>query len=111
MYPILGFGSGGNTLNIQSVTEPNEDFENVLNSQNTNLESSYFIINAAINGDFFIGNNQSGLAIGWSVGYMFSLPKSHWEHQGNPVNNIETFQTDGLYFRIKLGGGTITKSK
>lgn len=111
LYPILGIGSGGNTLKIQSVTEPNDDFEEILSSNNTTLKSSYFMINAAINGDFFIGKGRSGLAIGWSLGYFFSLPKSHWEHQNNPVNNIETFQTDGFYFRIKIGGGSIVKSK
>jgi len=114
IYPILGFGGGGMSLEILRRDSPT--FDEVLDNpgRNTELSTGGFLLNVALGADYLLvlGKDEKGLGgivVGIRVGYTYSPIKGDWDLDGNDISGGPKVGITGPYIRLMFGGGGISK--
>lgn len=110
IYPILGIGGGGFSLNITDRSAPN--FDDILSApaRSSHLSSASFLLSISVGADYLLNFEQrpdrtGGLILGLRVGYIFAPVTGNWS-----IDNIEVFGgpktgMNGLFFHFMIGGG------
>jgi hypothetical protein len=110
IYPLLGIGLGGITLDIAEDTP--QDFMDLLNNPDSGTEISQggFLLDFSINATYLIDMadlpfEREGLIIGLQGGYVLDPTDNTWYMNGNEVSNGPVMNMSGPYLRLLVGGG------
>jgi hypothetical protein len=110
IYPILGIGGGGYSLNITDRSSPK--FDEILDTpgRSSHLSSASFLLSLSLGADYMLNfekrpERKGGLIFGLRVGYIFAPVTSNWN-----IDNIEVFGgpktgIEGLFLHFMIGGG------
>jgi len=110
VYPQVGVGAGGFTVDIGSTGEATE-FDEVLDDPNRRAELSRgsLLVSLALNATyelFSAPDEAGGLRIGVQAGYLFAPFSSEWQLDNNPLDDgPDTTGFDGPFVRLLIGGG------
>lgn len=111
VYPLLGLGGGGTTLEIvEKETIPS--FDDVLNNfkRSAELSTGGFLLNLAVGTDYLLKlgkdeKGEGGLVFGLRIGYTFAPIKGGWEMDGIDISGGPEIGITGPYIRLMIGGG------
>lgn len=110
VYPQVGVGAGGFTVDIGSAGEATE-FDEVLDDPNRRAELSRgsLLVSLALNATyelFSAPDEAGGLRIGVQAGYLFAPFSGEWQLDDNPLDDgPDTTGFDGPFIRLLIGGG------
>ncbi|MCX7880372.1 MAG: hypothetical protein N2517_06900 [Ignavibacteria bacterium] len=113
LYPLLGIGGGGMSLEIQDMN-PKSNFEELIKNPRTGTELSMgaFMLNFALGFDYLLkldkANEKSGVGsfiIGIRLGYTLSAIKSNWVVYEKKISNFPKTSLDGFSIRLHIGAG------
>jgi hypothetical protein len=113
LYPIVGVGGGGYTMNVNSKNV-NSNFQDQLNTPNggATLQGGGLMINSQLCYQyFFVGHEKEGLFLGLKAGYRYCPTTWKMSVNGSHVNNAPGLNMNGAYVSIILGGGSLTNCK
>lgn len=124
VYPILGIGGGGMSLEIIERSAPT--FDDVLAdpARSSRLTSGTFLVSAALGADLRLGGadrrtrrdrrrhddddddgHRGGLLVGIRAGWLWAPGDTDWELDTlNDVSNGPAAGPEGLYVRVSIGG-------
>jgi hypothetical protein len=119
VYPLVGIGGGGMSLEIVERTAPT--FDDVLAdpARSTRLASGTFLLSAAVGADLRLGGgdrdrrhrdrdddgDRGGLFVGVRAGWLWAPGDTSWELDGlNDVAGGPAAGPEGFYVRVSLGG-------
>ena len=116
IFPIIGIGGGGITLDITNRNALT--FDEILDEPGrmSKLSAGGFLMNFSIGADYIIdmGNNDNesngGLAVGIIAGYTFAPMKGQWQMNQVTVSGGPEVGVDGFYIRLMIGGGGMKKT-
>lgn len=110
IFPMLGIGGGGVTMDI--VETGSVGFDDVLSApkRNVSLEKAAFLLNFSLNAEYFIAfeenkDGMGGLLLGVQMGYTFAPYTSDWKIDEYDVTGGPDFKFNGPYVRVMFGGG------
>jgi hypothetical protein len=110
VYPLLGLGGGGVSLNI-TQTEIGS-FDDILENpdRSSRLTTWGFLINLGLGIDYLavLGDNEQGeggIVIGMRTGYIFSPFDGDWNFEGETLPGGPDLGLTGAYLRLTIGGG------
>jgi hypothetical protein len=111
VYPLLGLGGGGMSLNIvERGTSPS--FDEVLDDPKRDVELSTggFLLNLALGTDYLLKlggdeKEESCFIFGLRTGYIFAPIKGNWEMDGVDISGGPDVGITGPYIRLMIGGG------
>lgn len=114
VYPLLGLGGGGMSLNIMEKGAPS--FDEILDDprRSTEISTGGFLLNVALGTDYLLklggdGKEEGGLVFGLRVGYTFTPIKSEWEMDATDISGGPEIGITGPYIHLMIGGGGISK--
>lgn len=106
IYPALGIGGYGSTINIK---ESGSNFDNILDGSKKNISLSHggMLLQGTLGFDYLIDLNKTdsvsrGILIGLRLGYIFSPSQNVW----NDDLTGPDFALKGPYAKVVIGGGT-----
>jgi hypothetical protein len=110
VYPMLGIGGGAMSLKIVERDAPT--FGEVLADpeRSSSLDTGMFLMDVGLGANYRIVMGErddgiGGMLLGVSVGYTFAPGDSSWNLDGiNSVAGGPTFQIEGPYVRLSIGG-------
>ena len=110
LYPLLGIGGGGVGLKIVERDAPT--FGEVLSDpeRSSSLDTGMFLLDVSLSANYRIAvgereNGVGGFLLGVQAGYTFAPGQSSWKLDGlNSVAGGPTFQIEGPYVRLSIGG-------
>ncbi len=114
VYPLVGFGGAGLSLNISQRQIPT--FDEVLDSLKGHVELSTgsFLLHFAIGVDYLLSfgkqeDSRGGLLIGLRIGATFTPVAGDWKFDEIKVANGPSVGINGVYLRLMFGGGGISR--
>lgn len=112
LYPVLGIGGGGMTVNMKEKDLQTTSFGDILNNsgRETNLENGGFMLNFSVLANYMIlGEKEEtysgGFVLGIKAGYILSLDGNNWYQNNEKLNQTPDSGISGPYIAIVLGGG------
>ena len=110
LYPFLGIGGGGYTLQITKNDKPTFDSVLVNPGLNSNLSSGGFMLQVGVGLDYFLPVSEredgvGGPVIGLRAGYLLTPIKGDWILQDTEILGGPNLGIKGPYVRLMLGGG------
>ena len=108
VYPQLGVGAGGFTVDIGSAGEATE-FDDVLDNPNRRAELSRgsLLVSLALNATYaFSGAKEpGGFRLGVQAGYLLAPYSSDWQLDADALADGPDAGFDGPFIRLLIGGG------
>lgn len=108
VYPQVGIGAGGFTVDIGSAGDAN-DFDDVLNRPNRRAEltqgSLLVSLGMGATYEFSRADESGGFRIGLQVGYLLALYDSEWQLDDASLDDGPDAGFDGPFIRLLIGGG------
>ncbi len=111
LYPLLGFGGGGFSLQIASQNKP-ASFEALLQKPEGNLQltSGEFLLNVGVGFYTLLATPKrpdriGGFLLGIRVGYLISAFRSNWTAGNEEIPNSPEAPFAGPYIHFMIGGG------
>ena len=108
LYPVIGIGAGGYTINV-AIADTNLTFDELLldPKRGIKLKSGGMLLNACLNLDFFLNKHDGplpyGLLTGLEVGYTYMPKVKVWEVADEPIKESPKTNLNTFYVRVKLG--------
>ena len=118
LYPFLGLGGGGMTMNVSAIDrQAKDDITNgVQNNQylETNISWGSYMFDLGVGLDYMPpsepgGPGGNGARLGLRAGYQFSPSNADFRYSGGLIDGANDFAFSGFYFRIIMGGGGFAK--
>lgn len=110
VYPLLGLGGGGMSLEI--IEREPISFDEVLDNPKRSAELSIcgFLLNLALGIDYLLKlggdeKGEGGLVFGLRIGYTLTPIKGSWEMDGIDISGGPEIGITGPYIRLMIGGG------
>lgn len=114
-YPLLGVGGGGYDLSLYKRSS-SMHFDSLSSGANgqTRLLGNALLLNVSLNSEHFFSGSEAGfggLALGLSIGYLFSPASLTWESNQQKVNGAPAMHLNSFYVKLKIGAGGMAKKK
>jgi len=110
VYPQLGLGAGGFTVDIGSAGTAT-DFDEVLDDPNRRAELTRgsLLVSLALNATYTLSgaNEAGGFRIGVQAGYLFAAYSGDWQLDEDALANGPDAGFGGPFVRLLLGGGGV----
>jgi hypothetical protein len=110
VYPMLGIGGGGLTLDVSDAPQ-GATFENMLRNhqQGVKLENGGFLLNFQLAADYMMQGNEKGrggLLVGIRGGYMLAPGQwDNWTWNDATIGDGPDASLSGPYVRLTFGAG------
>lgn len=108
VYPQVGIGAGGFTVDIGSVGDIN-DFDDVLDDPNRRAELTRgsLLVSLGVGATYAFSqpDESGGFRIGLQAGYLFAPYSSDWQLDDASLDNGPDAGFDGPFIRLLIGGG------
>lgn len=114
IYPMLGIGGGGVSIEVRERGKYPATFEEGLNQENLQRNTVFsrgsLIIKASVGGDYTIGfgGGAGGFVTGLRVGYVFPVISSKWGVGDKDVTGGPGVSLSGLHFEVVLGWSALS---
>lgn len=112
LYPVVGFGGGGMTLNLKEKEEQTTSFPDILASpgREVNLQNGGFMLNLSVLANYMILGEKSagysgGFILGVKAGYILNIGGTDWYQNNEKLNDAPSSGISGPYVGIVIGGG------
>lgn len=106
VYPLLGFGGGGLSLEIGSTGA--ETFDDVLDTPNRSatLEKSSLLLSLGAGAEYeFSKPEGGGVRLGLRAGYLLAPYEESWQLGENNLSGGPNVSIGGPFLRLTVGGG------
>jgi hypothetical protein len=111
LFPYLGMGFGGTTMDVANYSINNLYFGSekegarIDRTATQTFAANLNVIDLGI-GTRYMRNNKGGIMLGAEIGGYFNLGKGDWEQKGgSKVANVSQASLSGMYLRATVGGG------
>lgn len=112
LYPILGIGGGGMTVNLKEKDEQTTVFGDILENpgRETNMDNSGFMLNFSFLANYMIYGEKEdtysgGFILGIKAGYILNLDGNNWYQNQDKLTQTPSSGISGPYVTLVFGGG------